>query len=287
MSSPGSPFPWRLYFNNFESTWWERVTNMSVSFSEALSKQFFIWSGWVFTVGGAIGSFVLGQAYAWIGWLTVAVGLLALTSHAFVLHRRLRELEAANLKLTEQATRAEAHSNAVPITVIEQLVRIVSGGVSSEFIEELARNVSRIERLRKFFLPDGKPLNPRTFTVEAGRLYAVVKVASPEQAACLIEGDLFSLFRKGSLGIEVKCARLRVLQPPANGTVMFEVFDADGGEMTALRQLAQMRDVAGITGYFVEPAFDLEQYPEFSADIVNEVIARVVSDLDNGSGGQP
>ncbi len=260
---------------------------MSERFSEALGKQFLFWSGWVFTVGGAIGSFILGQAYAWIGWLVVLVGMLAVTSHACALHRRMRELESDNRKLSEQVTQAESRLNAVPIAMIEQLVGVVSGAVLNQLVEELSQKVCQVERLRKFLLPDSKPLNPRTFTVESGSLYAVVKVASPEQAANLVVGDLFALFRKGSHGIEVKCARLRVHQPPANGTVMFEVFDADGGEMTALTQLAKVRDVAGITGYFVQPAFDIAKYPEFSAVIVNEVVARVVSEMENGSGGQP
>ena len=260
---------------------------MSERFSAALGKQFLFWSGWVFTVGGAIGSFVLGQVFAWIGWLFVLVGMLAVSSHALALHRRMRELESANLKLSEQAAQAESRLNSVPIALIEQLVGVVTGGVSSQFIKNLAQNVSQVERLRKLRLLHSKPLNPRTFSVESGQLYAVVKVALPEQAANLMEGDLFTLSRSGSLGIEVKCARLRVHQPPANGTVVFEVFDAFGGEMTALTQLAHVRDVAGITGYFVEPTFDLEKYPDFNADIVNEVIARVVSEMNNANGEQP
>ena len=104
---------------------------MSESLIAALGKQLYVWSGWVFTVGGAIGSFVLGQAFAWIGWLFVAVGLLSITSHAFALHRRMRELESANRKLSEQAAQAESRLNAVPIAVIKQLMSIVSRGVST------------------------------------------------------------------------------------------------------------------------------------------------------------
>ena len=47
---------------------------MADRFSDTLGKQLFVWSGWVFTVGGTIGSFVLGQANAWIGWLAVLDG---------------------------------------------------------------------------------------------------------------------------------------------------------------------------------------------------------------------
>ncbi len=119
---------------------------MTERFSEALSKQFFVWSGWVFTVGGAIGSFILGQALAWIGWLFVAVGLLAITSHAFVLHRRLREFEKANRGLTDQAAQAEQRMNTVPIALLEQLVGIVSGGISNQFIAAMAQTIALVER---------------------------------------------------------------------------------------------------------------------------------------------
>lgn len=258
---------------------------MAERFAEALGKQLFIWSGWVFTVGGAIGSFVLGQAYAWIGWLFVAVGLLALTAHAVALHRRVREFEAANRNLTEQAAEADRRLNAVPMAVMEQLVGLVSGGVSVRMVEAVVEQIRRIERIRKFVQLEAKPLNPRTFTKEAGRLYAVAKLASQEQAAVLMEGDLFALVRRGGNGISVDCARLRVHQPPKDGTVVFEVYDPTGGEMTALSQLAETREVAGITGYFIQPYLDVTKYPEFDADQLAAVIRLVIQELDPNAGG--
>ncbi len=68
--------------------------------------------------------------------------------------------------------------------------------------------------------------------------------------------------------------------------MVFEVFDAVGGEMTALSQLAKVRDVAGITGYFIEPELDVTKYPEFSAAVVNAVLVRVVSQMDKSNRGQ-
>ena len=259
---------------------------MSERFTEALGKQFLFWSGWVFTVGGAIGSFVLGQASAWIGWLTVLVGMLAVSSHAFALHRQMRELESANRKLSEQAAQAESRLNAVPIAVIEQLMNIVSRGVSTRIVEAITQKLLQVERLRKFLKPDSKPLNPRTFTIEAGQLYALAKVTPLEQAALLVEGDTFALVRKGSQGIGVKCARLRVHQLPERGTIVFEVFEPTGGEMTALTQLAKEREVAGITGYYIESEIDVSKYPEVDVGIVNLVISRALLELDNGIGGQ-
>lgn len=258
---------------------------MAERFSDALGKQLFIWSGWAFTVGGAIGSFVIAEAYAWIGWLFVGVGLLAVTAYAVALHRRMRELEANNRKLTDQATEAERRLNAVPIAVLEQLVGLVSVSVSTRLVEAIVENVRRVERMRKFLQLDTKPLNPRTFTKEAGRLYTVAKVGSAAQVAVLQEGDLFALVRKGANGISVDCARLRVHQPPANGTVVFEVFDPTGGEMTALSQLAETRDVAGITGYFIQPTVDVSKFPEFSADVVAAVIRGVAQELALNAGG--
>ena len=156
------------------------------------------------------------------------VGLVAVTAYAVALHLRMHELEVSNRKLTDQAGEAERRLNAVPIAVIEQLVSLVSGGVSARLVEAIVENVRRVERLRKFLQLESKPLNPRTFTKEAGCLYAVAKVGSAEQAAVLREGDLFALVRRGANGISVDCARLRVHQPPANGTVVFEVFDLSG-----------------------------------------------------------
>ena len=180
----------------------------------------------------------------------------------------------------------ESRLNAVPIAVIVQLMSIVSRGVSTRIVEAITQKLLQVERLRKFLKPDSKTLNPRTFTIEAGQLYALAKVTPPEQAA-LLEGDTFALVRKGTQGIGVKCARLRVHQLPERGTVVFEVFEPSGGEMTALTQLAKEREVAGITGYYIEPEIDVANFPEYDATIVNQVVIRAFQELDNGSGGQP
>jgi hypothetical protein len=230
----------------------------------------------VFTVGGAIGSFVLGQAYAWIGWLFVAVGLLALTAHAVALHRRVRELEATNRKLTEQAAEADRRLNAVPIAVVEQLVGVVASGASARLVEILVGRIAQVERIRRFVKLDAKPLNPRTFTKAAGRLYAIAKVATQEQAAVLVVGDEFSLVRKADSGVFFICARLRLNQSSEKGEIVFEVLDAASGEMTGLSQLADGGDVRGITGYFIQPAIDVTAFPEFSAEAVNAIVRQVI-----------
>lgn len=269
---------------------------MAERFTEALGHRFIFWAGWVFTVGGAIGSFVLGQAFAWIGGLIVVSGLLALTGHTFSLHRRNRELEEAhqkriqeleevNRKLTEQATESDRRLNAVPMAVIERLIGVLSGGTSARLVEVIVERVGQIERIRRFVQLDNNPLNPRTFTKAAGRLYAVAKLASEDQSALLIEGDLFTLVKKSANGVVVECARLRIHQPPAKGTVVFEVFDTTGGEMTGLSQMADGGDVKGITGYFIQPTVDVAKYPEFSAETVNAVVRLVIADLDLSTGG--
>ena len=88
---------------------------MADRFSDAIGKHLLVWSGWVFTVGGAVGSFVLGQANAWIGWLAALTGILALTGHSYALHRRSRELEDRNAKLADQLRDAERKLNDVPL----------------------------------------------------------------------------------------------------------------------------------------------------------------------------
>lgn len=264
---------------------------MAERFTEALGKQLFIWSGWVFTVGGAIGSFVLGQGYAWIGWLTVAVGLLAVTGHAIAMHRRVHELgdehkkrvdelEEANRKLTEQAAEAERRLNAVPMAVLERLARLASASTTAEVMEAVIGHLRRVERIRRFTQLDARPLNPRTFAYEDGRLYAIARLTPPERAAMLEIGDSFQLVRRGANGVAVECARLRVHQPPSAGTVIFEVIDPTGGEMTALGRLAESsREVAGITNYFVQPTTHADGYPVFDPDVVAEVIRRVFQEL--------
>jgi len=256
---------------------------MAERFIDTLGKQFFIWSGWVFTVGGAIGSFIVGQTYSWIGWLFVVVGLLALTAHAFALHRRVRELESSNRTLTDQAGEAERRLNAISTAVLEQLAGIVSAGVSGRVVEVIAERVGQVERLRRFHQFDGKPLNPRTFTKAAGRLYAIAKVASAEQAAVLTEGDEFSLVRKAANGVFFTCARLRVNQPPEKSEVVFEILDAAGGEMTPLSQLADGGDVKGITGYFIRPSVDVSLFPDFRAETVNAVVRQVIAGFDSNT----
>jgi len=270
---------------------------MAERFTEALGKQLIAWSAWVFGVVGCIGSFVLAQSYSWIGWLWALTGFLALTAHAFAKHRRVqeleeahrkrvRELEEANRKLTEQAAEADRRLNAVPMAVMEQLVRLVSGGMTREVVEVVVDHIRRVERIRRFNRLDARPLNPRTFAHQEGRLYAVARLTTAEQAAILEIGDVFSLVRRGGSGVDVECARLRVHQPASGGTVIFEVLDSAGGEMTALGQLAEAsREVAGITGYFIRPTIDVDGYPAFDPDAVVTVIRCVFQELNRNPGG--
>jgi hypothetical protein len=150
---------------------------MAGRFSDALGKQIFVWSGWVFTVFGAVGSFVLGQANAWIGWLVVGTGVLALTAHAFALHRRCRELEEANAKQSEYLREAERKLNEVPLDLVNRIRELVTPQTLSDVAGQLAAHADYVLRVRQFMTAVAGDIHLRTFFKRDDKLFAIAKVA--------------------------------------------------------------------------------------------------------------
>jgi uncharacterized membrane protein YebE (DUF533 family) len=59
-------------------------------FFTGLHRNWFAWSGWLFTLVGTIFGLVVSGAYAWIGALCAITGLIALTALAYQRHSELR-----------------------------------------------------------------------------------------------------------------------------------------------------------------------------------------------------
>jgi hypothetical protein len=143
---------------------------------DALGKQLFVWSGWVFTVGGAIGSFVLGQANAWIGWLAILTGFLALTGHAFALHRRCRELEEGAAIRAEQLREAERKLNEVPLDLVGRIRELVTPQSVTDVAVRLALHADYVLRMKQFVGAAGD-IQLRTFVSRDKAIFAVAKIA--------------------------------------------------------------------------------------------------------------
>lgn len=67
---------------------------MPEGFLTGLHRNWFVWSGWLFTIGGTLFGFLAGGAYAWMGASVALAGLLAVTAFAYQLHGELREAES-------------------------------------------------------------------------------------------------------------------------------------------------------------------------------------------------
>src|SRR5439155_13699462 len=99
---------------------------MGERFSSLLGRQLFVWSGWVFTVGGAVGSFVQGHGYAWIGWLVVLTVLRALTGHSYVIYQQLQTTRAEHDRLAGQLRDAERKLNEIPLDLLNRIRELVT-----------------------------------------------------------------------------------------------------------------------------------------------------------------
>jgi hypothetical protein len=252
---------------------------MKDRFFDVLGKQLFAWSGWVFTVGGAVGSFVLGQAYAWIGWLSVLAGVLALTGHSFSTHRRCRELEVQNARLADEVREAERKLNEVPLDLVSRIQELVTPRSLTELAAQLATHADYVLRIQRFTAAlAGADVHPRTFVRRDGALYAVAKV--PDAALSHPrERDVFVLVRAAD-GLRTDCALIVVHQPPDQGLVHFRVAQLLSDDARALEQLAATREVAGLTGYTVRPWGDPGWYAALASATIPEVIVRVAEGLE-------
>lgn len=249
-------------------------------FSNSLGKHLFVASGWVFTVGGAIGSFVLSQSNAWIGWLAVLTGVLALTGQNFFLHRRCRELEEISTNQAEQLRNAERKLNEVPLDLVNRIRELVTPQSFTAVATRLAAHADYIYRIREFTASAANDIHLRTFSRRDGNLYAVAKIAAAGLAH-LREKDVFFLVQSTE-GLRTDCAVMVVHQTPnaAQGIVHFRLVALLSEDARALDQLATAREVTGLNGYTLRPACDPAWYVALQSDTIPEAIMRLAEGLE-------
>lgn len=252
---------------------------MAEQVSSSFGRQFFTWSGWVFTVGGAIGSFVLGQANAWIGWLFVLTGLLALTGQTIALSRRCRELDETNTKQTEQLREAERKLNEVPLDLVNRIRELVAPQSAMDFATRLATHADYVIRMVRFANATGE-IHLRTFLARDKVIFAIAKVT---EAALqhLREKDVFLLVRSVD-GLNTTCAILIVHQTPdpTHGSVHLRLVEHLSEEARAIEHLATTGGASGLMGYTLRPACDTGWYGGLESATIPEVIRRLAEGLE-------
>ncbi len=257
---------------------------MADRFWDGFGKQLIFWAAWVFTVGGAIGSFVLGQAYAWIGWLAVLTGVLALTGHTYSLHRRCRELAVGNDALTGQLRDAERKLNEVPLDLVNRIQQLVTPQSVTDVAARLAAHADYVIRIRQFMAAVTGDIHIRTFLKRDDKLFAIAKVAGAA-LTYLREEDAFILVRSAE-GLRTDCARLIVHQrpDPAHGVVHFQLVELLSDEVRALERLATAREISGLTGYTLRPVCDPGWYGTLESATIPEAIKRLADGLERERG---
>ncbi len=248
-------------------------------FLEILGRQLFVWSGWVFTVGGAAGGFVLGEGYSWIGWLAVLTGLLALTGHSYSTHRRCRDLEAENARATVQLREAERKLNEVPLDILNRIRELVKPQSLAEAAAQLAAHADYVLRMRRFVAAAGD-VHLRTFSQRDGVVFATAKIPT-EALSPLREKDVFILVRTAD-GLRTDCAVMAVHQTPdpAHGVVHFRLTQLLSDDVRAIETLAAAREVTGLTGYTLRPVCDAGWYAALDSTTIPEAITRLAEGLD-------
>ena len=255
----------------------------------AMGKRLLFWSGWVFTVCGAIVGLYLSKEYTWVGTLVVLTALIAFGTHSRWVHHRLKEAEQryqtelgqARQQHREEVTRreqAEQRLAEVPADALTRLAALVSEGMIHELVGLLRRQADIVGRLQQYNRELTKPLVVRSFQRLQGELYVVAR--GPSVAIRhLRPGDPFVLHRKSDTGVQIDAARMVVHQPvqPDGDVVQFRVVGAISDDMTHLAGLAVERLVEGIKGYGVEIALDLTGLPALNFAQVAEAIPHLAS----------
>ncbi len=260
---------------------------MGEGYLAVMGRQLFVWAGWVFTVGGAIGSFALGGNYAWIGWLVVFVGVLALTGHSYSVHQRCRQLEAENGNLTRQKQEADQKLNEVPLDLLNRIREFVTPRSLSDVASELAAHADYVLRIQKFMAALEGEIHLRTFRKRDNAIYALAKI---EESAVvhLRENDVFVLVRS-SEGLRTDCALMVVHQTPdaSRDVVHFRLLDLLSDDARALEQMTTAREVTGLTGYTLRPSCDAGWYDSLETSTIPEAIERLARGLERERRANP
>lgn len=253
---------------------------MGDGYLAVMGRQLFIWAGWVFTVGGAAGSFALGGNYAWIGWLALFTGVLALTGHSYSLHERCRRLEGMNGDLMRQKQEADQKLNEVSLDLLNRIRELVTPRSLADIASQLATHADYVLRIRKFVAALKGEIHLRTFRKRDNSIYAVAKIEDPA-ISHLRENDVFVLVRS-SEGLRTDCALMVVHQTPDadRDVVHFRLLQLISDDARALEQLTTAREVTGLTGYTLRPACDPGWYDSLESVTIPNAIAILVEGLE-------
>jgi hypothetical protein len=270
---------------------------MAVGFLTGLNQHLLFWSGWVFTVGGAVASLWIGKEYGWIGALCSLIGLISLTTFAYQMHRQLGEaetrygaekaqLEADRQAARERADQAERNLNEVPAELLLQLHATIQAHSFEDLARRLERHADYVERMTKVSQVVGKPISIRTFAKRAGMLHVEGK-AEQNAIQHLRQDDPFFLEFKDANALVTKSARLRVHQlDQRKEIVWFRVVAFLADEMAQMDALADKQDVPG-KNYSARPVCDLRQYASLDLASATAVLRLLTADLTQSSGNEP
>ncbi len=260
---------------------------MREGFLTGLRRNWFAWSGWLFTVGGAVFGLWAGGALAWIGALAATAGLLALTALAYQRHKALVDAENRHAAQIEglgtdvrtanaRAEQAERKLNEVPANILMQLEALIHRHAFAELAAALAKHVDYVARMVALAQAVTRPITLRTFVKRGEVLYVDAKL-SPAAIHCLRLDDPFLLEFKNSSGLVTASAGLRVHQfIPPKEVAWFRVVRYSGEEVARVDALAEKQDVPG-KGYTACPVVDTVRYANWDlADVAT--IVRVLTD---------
>ena len=264
---------------------------MAVDFWSSIGQRLLFWSGWFFTVFGAIVGLVIAHEYAWIGAMLAVGLLLPAFAYARWAHAQLDSLDKAHAvkaaeyqdtlnkeKQLREAT--ERQLNALPAEAMSQLLAIVAEGVRDELLASIRQQAEFVSRLKAHKLALVKPLTIRQFVLLHDVLYVLAR-GSADALRHLRTDDPFLLLRRNESGVEVVAANLLVHQPvEADGDVVtFRVAAVLTDDVTHLTRLAGASPVEGLKGYIVVPALDTTTIPDLKFDEVAQAIPHLAAGL--------
>jgi hypothetical protein len=210
----------------------------SEGYLQLLGKQMIVWSGWVFTVGGAIASLWIGNEFRWIGGLFLLTGILAVTGHSYAVYREVQTVRGERDRLVEELRVAERKLNEVPLTMLAELQAFIAAQSLGEMAARLIDHADYVFRMRQFEAGLNRRIELRSFVRQGGLFFAVAKVP-PQALALLHREDRFILVRDVD-GLKTDAALLEVNQrPDSNGeTLHLRVIRELSEEITHLEALA-------------------------------------------------
>lgn len=261
-----------------------------------LGRSLLTWSGWVFTVLGAVAGIIIAKEYWWILALIIVTFGLALDTFSYRTYRKWEESEerhqaemnasrAREQATTERLQVVERKLLEVPSDILVKLQRIIGQHSMHELGRLLIARCQLRARMKSFSLALNKPLNLRRFFREAGQVFIAAK-GTPEAIAHLRVDDPFLLLRVGTDKLETRIAKLVVQQIAGleEGVVAFRVTAPYGDEMQQIERLTESTDIAGMRGYRIIPWIDPSGYPEVDLRSLAELVSRIVQDLSSEEG---